>query len=967
MPTVSFDAQSLMIDGRRLWLVSGELHYARIPREHWRKHLLAARQAGLNCITTSIPWNQHELRPGVFDFEGSLDLRHFVKLIGELGLYGVLRVGPYVGDGYDMGGLPAWLHGIEGVKLRQAPGPFMEAAARHFGEVLEQVKDLQVTAIAQPGYNTSSIGNGGGPVILMQAEHHWFCHHPQQGELYLKELARYLRENGCEVPITLANNLWQRTEGTIDTWVASEQLLADMRQLAVVQPNRLRLVSDLSVASQAMMHDEAAQASGRSSAGDSPVNDATNEQASSLLVKLAQVLASGSQFNLTHFHGGSNFGFMGGRWAGHEQAGFAPVDHVPIAPLSQTGARRSGYAAIKRISTFASQFGHVLAALEPDRHHAAISLDATDHPISVIHQRGNQGQVVFIFQNQNEQREQIDLLLPNGLNLPVPLTSAPVQWLMMDVKLSGATTLDYTNLSPWALVNRKLLVMYGPGGSQGLISLNGAILEVAVPLAQDAKPWVGQHEGLTVVVLSEAQVDQATITSVGVVTGAASLDENDQPMMNESHQAALTITATGERLIHKDNPVKATKGAGSSRAAKSSTTMALPKLAHWQVCELNGLLDGSSSQYQGIAGPTSLEALQAQSAYGWYRLTLPKTVNDRALLPADAGRLHVYQAGKLQTIVGVGAGATSDPVKIKLSGQVVIFADQPGRFCDGWKMGEPTGLHDHFYAVKSLPLGKAKLTTVRGFDPWALGQYWSGLRFGDHSPCDALVWEVKVQREQSLVIELREAPGDWLLQCNGKAVGVYSQEQSSGFVRVVLHEGKGHIKPGSNELKLVHLGKLSDAREATQVVKGLQVYLTTDNLTNDATFAYAPWSPPAPASAAPQALALPSASASQVSPFVNLKQTHKPGQPCWFRTHFSSASTATPISIELSGMSKGQLYLNGRNLCRYWVGTPQGKPLPGQASFYLPQPWLRSDESNELMLFDEHGFAPTKCRLTWLG
>ncbi len=948
MPTVSFDAQSLMIDGRRLWLVSGELHYARIPREHWRKHLAAARQAGLNCITTSIPWNQHELLPGVYEFEGQLDLRQFVKSAGELGLYVALRVGPYVGDGYDLGGLPAWLNGIKGIKLRQAPGPFMEATARYFGEVLEQVKDLQVSAIARPDYNTSNIGNGGGPVLLMQAEHHWFCHHPQQGEMYLKELARYLRENGCEVPITLANNLWQRTEGTIDTWAASENLLADMRQLAVVQPNRLRLVSDLSVAAPATMHDETAHASRRASAGD----DADHEQASSLLVKLAQVSASGSQFNLTHFQGGTNFGFMGGRWAGHEQGGFAAVDHVPGAPLSQTGEPRAGYAAIKRISTFASQFGHVLAGLEADRHHAAISLDAADHPISVIHQRGSQGDVVFIFQNPDEKRAGIDLLLPTGLHLPVPLTSARVQWLMMNVKLSGATTLDYTNLSPWALVNRKLLVLYGRAEAQGLVSLNGAMLEVTVPPAKEAKPWVGHHEGLIVVVMNEAQVDRAYITGAGLVTGAARLDENDQPMTDEVHHSAMTITPTGERLVHKDTPARAHKGASGSRQNQAKEAGVLPRLVHWQVCELNELLDGSSPQYQSMDGPRSLESMQAQSAYGWYRLTLPKAISDTVLVPAG-GRLHVYQGGRLQAMIGEGIGATMDPAKLKLSGQVVILADAVGRFSDGWRMEESYGLVDHFYAVKPVSLGKPKSAQVRGFDPWSLGQYWSGLRFGDHSLCDVLLWDVKVQREQALVIELRGLPGEWLVQCNGNAVGVYSHDQSSGYGRTVLHHGKGIIKTGGNELKLIHLGKLTGTTSAAQVAKYMQLFVTTQNLTEDAAFAYAPWLPPVSVPAS--------------SPFVNLKPAHKAGQPCWYRTNFSLASPTAPIGIELSGMSKGQLYLNGKNLSRYWVGSPQGKPLPGQSQVYLPTPWLHSGQPNELMLFDEHGYAPTKCRLMWLG
>ena len=50
MASISYDGQSLIIDGRRVWLVSGTMHYARVPRADWRDRVRAARQAGLNCL-----------------------------------------------------------------------------------------------------------------------------------------------------------------------------------------------------------------------------------------------------------------------------------------------------------------------------------------------------------------------------------------------------------------------------------------------------------------------------------------------------------------------------------------------------------------------------------------------------------------------------------------------------------------------------------------------------------------------------------------------------------------------------------------------------------------------------------------------------------------------------------------------------------------------------------------------------
>ena len=58
---------------------------------------------------------------------------------------------------------------------------------------------------------------------------------------------------------------------------------------------------------------------------------------------------------------------------------------------------------------------------------------------------------------------------------------------------------------------------------------------------------------------------------------------------------------------------------------------------------------------------------------------------------------------------------------------------------------------------------------------------------------------------------------------------------------------------------------------------------------------------------------------------------------------------AGPFKLHLPGMSKGQIWLNGRNLGRYWQIGPQ-------ECYKLPVAWLRAD--NDLLLFDEEGARP---------
>ena len=451
MPSISYDRQSLSIDGRRIWLVSGAIHYPRVPHELWRHRIRAARQAGLNCIETYVFWNIHEPKRGKFDFKHNVDLRRVVELIGEEGMYCILRPGPYVCAEWDFGGHPAWLNTVEGLRYREANEPYLEACSRYLGQVMEQVRDLQATAPA------------GGPIVMMQAENEWLCHPPEQGRPYRREVVRYLRENGCEVPINVCNTRGQRVEGAIDTWNANERRAGDLRQLAIVQPNAPRMVPEFWP--------------GWFDAWGRPHHTKFDGQWN--LARLAQMLAVGAQYNLYMFHGGTNFAFHGGRSICGPDC-FMTTSYDYDAPLREAGGRGEKYAVVKRVSMFASQFGHVFAHLDARQHAAAAPME-DGHGLSVIHQSGGQGDVIFIIRDDNDKRDSVDVLLPNGLSLPVPLDDQRAAWLVTQANLAGVAELTWTNLRPWAFVGKSLLVLFGPAGADGLVNLNGATISITVP------------------------------------------------------------------------------------------------------------------------------------------------------------------------------------------------------------------------------------------------------------------------------------------------------------------------------------------------------------------------------------------------------------------------------------------------------------------------------------------------------
>src|SRR6188472_1171004 len=59
------------LNGRRMFLYDGELHYFRVRPELWRPGLERLKAAGMNTVSTYLPWVWHEPEEGRFDFAGA--------------------------------------------------------------------------------------------------------------------------------------------------------------------------------------------------------------------------------------------------------------------------------------------------------------------------------------------------------------------------------------------------------------------------------------------------------------------------------------------------------------------------------------------------------------------------------------------------------------------------------------------------------------------------------------------------------------------------------------------------------------------------------------------------------------------------------------------------------------------------------------------------------------------------------
>ncbi|MFC8589972.1 glycoside hydrolase family 35 protein [Streptomyces atroolivaceus] len=183
MTDFSVGDDHFLLDGKPVRLLSGALHYFRVHEAQWEHRLSMLRAMGLTCVETYVPWNLHEPRPGVFRDVGALG--RFLDAVHGAGLLAIVRPGPYICAEWENGGLPAWVTGRFGRRVRTRDVGYGAAVERWFGELLPQVVQRQIT--------------GGGPVIMVQAENEYGSYGSDR--VHLEELAGLLRRCGVTVPL----------------------------------------------------------------------------------------------------------------------------------------------------------------------------------------------------------------------------------------------------------------------------------------------------------------------------------------------------------------------------------------------------------------------------------------------------------------------------------------------------------------------------------------------------------------------------------------------------------------------------------------------------------------------------------------------------------------------------------------------------------------------------------------------
>lgn len=271
------------IDGKPFRILSGEMHYFRIPRDCWEDRLRKLKACGLNTVSTYMPWNLHERVQGTFDFSGRLDIHSFLELADGLGLKVILRPGPYICSEWEFGGFPAWLLTIPGLRLRCSEEQYLECVRRYFEAVFREVREF---------YSKN--------VILFQIENGYASYGNDME--YYRFLKKLVDDSGYENVVIAA-------DGDSDSRISTAVPPGVWRTLMCGRENPVPQL-EFNQAEQPDMPQLIIEYwNGQHMATGEPIRLRDPKQ---IVNNLEKALEWGAHINLYMFHGGTSFGFMNG-------------------------------------------------------------------------------------------------------------------------------------------------------------------------------------------------------------------------------------------------------------------------------------------------------------------------------------------------------------------------------------------------------------------------------------------------------------------------------------------------------------------------------------------------------------------------------------------------------------------------------------------------------------------------------
>ncbi|HUO07835.1 MAG TPA: beta-galactosidase [Phycisphaerae bacterium] len=388
---ICYDSRSLIIEGKPFFLYSGAMHYFRCPKELWKDRLQKLKDAGLNCVETYLAWDVHEPdEPASPDDFSKLqkmdDISDFIQTARDLGLYVIIRPGPYICAEWDRGGLPGWLmkHKPEGVKEGQflrANSPEMLAWDRHW---------IAAAAKVVKPHLITNLPAGAPGVILWQLENEYDLNGAGLSSKVRTDVLRTLShatvDNGIDVPqfTCETEDKGFRADAFLRSHVYETRnrypgfdmnsVIEGVEALSRYQPEKFRAITELQGGWFAQVGGKLSDQQGHNAA---QINQLT----------LTAIESGVTSMNYYMFYGGSNLGYGAARDL------IQSYDYN--APLREPGTMGDRYYAVKAIAGMLKEHGDQLIHSDP----VALTITGDHADVSITLRRSKDGSQFYFIRN----------------------------------------------------------------------------------------------------------------------------------------------------------------------------------------------------------------------------------------------------------------------------------------------------------------------------------------------------------------------------------------------------------------------------------------------------------------------------------------------------------------------------------------------------------------------------------------
>ena len=308
------------LNGKPFQVFSGAIHYFRCVPEYWEDRLLKLKLAGFNTVETYVCWNLHEPVKNEYDFSGMLDIVKYIKTAQQLGLYIIVRPGPYICGEWEFGGLPAWILKDNNVKLRCSDSSFLIHVKDFFTKLFSLLRPLQIT--------------NGGNIIAIQIENEYGSY--ANDKKYLRELVEIYDELGINVLTFTSDGTWcnMLSGGTIDN-VLPTLNFGSRTSTAFSALKRYGDIPKMCMEFWCGWFDHWGEKH-------------HTRKSTSIITEIEAFINQNASFNMYMFYGGTNFGFNAGA---NFKRKYQPVttSYDYCAPLTEYGDYTETYHKIREI------------------------------------------------------------------------------------------------------------------------------------------------------------------------------------------------------------------------------------------------------------------------------------------------------------------------------------------------------------------------------------------------------------------------------------------------------------------------------------------------------------------------------------------------------------------------------------------------------------------------------------------